>query len=252
MPQQELQRDRKRFSKSITVSPTFSSRVSRSQSQTEIFRSLSWGRKHVISNILTKTNGNLKNSEIETRVDFCAQVLPSKHWVGCVGQIMVSVIDRLSSQNYLNVWITLKEKQNNVLQIRPVYIHCTYMFILSSRSDFPYHAIIVFGLQIDGSDHIYPDQTLLRSTIWQLPELTGWWGNAWVIGQRVHLKGTLHVQKPHKTIVSTTLHSFLSLIKSAQTTLSSPTTVGSIIIPIFILASQQFESVTEISQTFEL
>lgn len=101
------------------------------------------------------------------------------------------------------------------------------MFILSSRSDFPYHAIIVFGLQIDGSDHIYPDQTLLRSTIWQLPELTGWWGNAWVIGQRVHLKGTLHVQKPHKTIVSTTLHSFLSLIKSAQTTLSSPTTVGS-------------------------
>lgn len=49
-------------------------------------------------------------------------------------------------------------------------------------------AVIVFGLQVYGPDHINPDQTLLRSTIWQLSELTWGRGNTWVVRQRVHLE----------------------------------------------------------------
>lgn len=53
-PQQDMNRDRSLFSRSMTVSPTFSSLLNRSKSYTAIFRSLSWGRKHDISNILGK------------------------------------------------------------------------------------------------------------------------------------------------------------------------------------------------------
>lgn len=56
-------------------------------------------------------------------------------------------------------------------------------------------AIIVFGLQVYGPDHIDPDQTLLRSTLRQLSELTGRRSDAWVVWQRVHLERTLHVQE---------------------------------------------------------
>lgn len=49
-------------------------------------------------------------------------------------------------------------------------------------------AIVVFGLQVYGPDHINPNQTLLRSTIWQLSELTWRRSNSWVVWQRVHLE----------------------------------------------------------------
>lgn len=49
-------------------------------------------------------------------------------------------------------------------------------------------AIVVFRLQVCGLDHINPNQTLLRTTIWQLSELTWRRSYTWVIWQRVHLE----------------------------------------------------------------
>lgn len=49
-------------------------------------------------------------------------------------------------------------------------------------------AIVVFGLQVCGSDHVNPDQALLGTTIWQLSELPWWDSNTRVVRQRVHFE----------------------------------------------------------------
>ncbi len=54
-----------------------------------------------------------------------------------------------------------------------------------------YFAIVVFGLQVDGLNHIDSDHTLLRDTVGQLSELLWWRTHPWVIWQGVHLKGAL-------------------------------------------------------------
>lgn len=58
-----------------------------------------------------------------------------------------------------------------------------------------YSAIVVFGLQVYGPDHIHPDQTLLGPTVWELSELTWRSSNIGVVWQRVHFKGALMVDK---------------------------------------------------------
>lgn len=59
----------------------------------------------------------------------------------------------------------------------------------------PHPAIVVFGLQVCGLDHVNPDQTLLGSTVWELSKLTWRSSNTGVIGQRVHFERALMVDK---------------------------------------------------------
>lgn len=52
-------------------------------------------------------------------------------------------------------------------------------------------AVVVFGLQVYPLNNVYPDETLLRSTLRKLSELTGWGGNTRIVGEGVNLEGTL-------------------------------------------------------------
>lgn len=56
-----------------------------------------------------------------------------------------------------------------------------------------YSAIVVFGLQVYGLDHVHPDQALLGPTFWELSELAWRNSNTGVIGQRVHFERALMV-----------------------------------------------------------
>lgn len=56
-------------------------------------------------------------------------------------------------------------------------------------------AIVVFGLQVYGLDHVDPDQTLLGPTVWELSELTWRSSNTGIIRQRVHFERALMVDK---------------------------------------------------------
>lgn len=56
-------------------------------------------------------------------------------------------------------------------------------------------AIIVFGLEVHAPNHINPNQTLLRSAIWEFSELTRWRSYTWVIWQGIHFERTLQVQE---------------------------------------------------------
>lgn len=86
----------------------------------------------------------------------------------------------------------------------------------------PYSAIVVFGLQVYGPDHIHPDQTLLGSTVRELSELTWRSSNTGVIWQRVHFKGALMGDKS-----VCIWFQFMEACKHQNITFSSPTTVGS-------------------------
>lgn len=56
-------------------------------------------------------------------------------------------------------------------------------------------AVVVFGLQVYSPNNVYPDETLLRSTLRELSELTRWRCNTRIIWEGVHLEGTLKIQK---------------------------------------------------------
>lgn len=53
------------------------------------------------------------------------------------------------------------------------------------------HSICIFGLQVNAAHDINPDQALLRSTLWELCELSGWSWYPGVIRKWVNLEGAL-------------------------------------------------------------
>lgn len=101
---------------------------------------------------------------------------------------MVSVVDAAPSQGYLDVGVTLSEQHTFIRSLETSYWFCG----MTKRIP-PHSAVVVFGLQVDGTNHIYPDQTLLRTTIWQLSELPRRSCNTRVVWQRIHLEGALQV-----------------------------------------------------------
>lgn len=100
------------------------------------------------------------------------------------------------------------------------------------KASHSHSAIVVFGLQVCGSDHINPDQALLWTTIWQLSELPRWGSNTRVVRQRVHFEWALQNKEINKRTTwynSLTRHPGYTwcLLWNDWSTLNSPTTVGS-------------------------
>lgn len=126
---------------------------------------------------------------------------------------MVSVVDRVPSQRNLYVWITLSRRENTSSSRRCWIGHVCWnmLLLLLVIQIYSHSAVIVLGLQVYGPNHINPDQTLLRSALWQLSELTGRGSNTWVIRQRVHFEWTLQVSK-HMYILRTGLGPELNLV----------------------------------------
>lgn len=116
--------------------------------------------------------------------------LPSKYRVGGVGYVMISVVNWILPKWELYVWITLTREKKNVF--RHLLSEVIGIVVRQINSHF---AIVVFGLQVYGPDHIHPDQTLLGPTVWELSELTWRSSNTGVIWQRVHFEGALMVDK---------------------------------------------------------
>lgn len=130
--------------------------------------------------------------------------LPSKHWVKSVWYIVVSVINRLFPQRDFNVWVTLKWKgpfkNNDFFKLCNWSSELVLMF-LKMLNEIKYFAIVVFGLQVDGLNHIDSDHTLLWDAVGQLYELTRRRGHPWVIWQWVHLKGALKTINQTKSFI---------------------------------------------------
>lgn len=55
----------------------------------------------------------------------------------------------------------------------------------------PHPSVVVFGLEVQTSNHIDPHHALLGPTLRELPKLPGWGGNPRVVRERVHFKRTL-------------------------------------------------------------